>query len=62
MELLTHFNTSEKCKYSLSGSENAISSSLSASSTDEANLVHMEKQSHFNKKSFQISILVITGI
>ena len=34
----THFNTSEKCRYSLSGSENAISSSSRASSTDAANL------------------------
>ena len=49
----THFNTSEKCKYSLSGSENAISSSLSASSTDEANLIHMEKHNQTSIKKFQ---------
>lgn len=35
----TYFNTSEKCRYSLSGSANAISSSLSASSTDAENLL-----------------------
>ena len=48
--LQTHFNTSEKCKYSLSGSEKAISSSPSASSTDAANLVHTEKHSHTSIK------------
>ena len=58
----THFNTSEKCKYSLSGSEKAISSSLSASSTDEASLVHIEKHSYTSLKKvlFQMSIFLVS--
>ena len=56
----THFNTSEKCKYSLSGSENAISSSLSASSTDEANLIHMEKHNQTSIKKFSVSDINIS--